>query len=65
MLVQAKKKLEYAPVIERLTSGRGEPWPFTPLATTDKEAERKNLWHDIREVFVKLYDTNGDCVNCG
>ena len=65
MLVHAEKNLECALVIKRLTSEQEEPWPLTPLANADKQAERKNLWDDIRQVFVKPYDNNVDGVECG
>jgi len=65
MLVHAEKNLECALVIKRLTSGQEEPWPLTPLANADKQAERKHLWDDIRQAFVKPHDNNGNFVECG
>ena len=50
-------------MIQRLTAGKQGPWPLTPAATADQEAERKNLWDDIPQVFVKPYDYNGDGVD--
>ena len=61
VLVHAAKNLKCALVIKRLTSGEGEPWPLTPFANANKQAERKRLWVDIRQAFVKPNDNGVEC----